>query len=83
MTLHNVTVRVGDQVYLEGNPEEVGAVREVARHHLIIYVENGGDVQIDGPAVKAVHDGKVILDPSKLDRSVLIAMRQAHQRETD
>ena len=83
MTLHTLKVSVGDQVYLDHNDEEVGAVREVARDHLIIYVENSGDVQIAGPAVKAAHDGKVVLDAAKLDRDVLAAMRQAHQRETD
>jgi hypothetical protein len=83
MALHTLKVSVGDQVYLAHNDEEVGAVREVARDHLIVYVENSGDVQIAGPAVKEVHDGKVVLDPSKLDQSVLAAMRQAHQRETD
>jgi len=83
MALHTLKVSIGDQVYLEHNDEEIGAVREVARDHLIVYVENSGDVQIPGPAVKEAHDGKVVLDPAKLDRGVLAAMRQAHQRETD
>jgi hypothetical protein len=83
MALHTFKVSIGDQVYLDQNPEEVGAVREVARDHLIVYIENSGDVQIAGPAVKSVHDGKVILDPAKLERGVLASMRQAHVRETD
>ena len=83
MEHHILSVKVGDQVFLHHNDEEIGAVREVARDHLIVYVENRGDVRIEGSVVKAAHDGKVILDPNKLDRDLLAAMRAAHQLETE
>jgi hypothetical protein len=83
MDHHTLNVTIGDQVYLHHNDEEIGAVREVARDHLIVYIENRGDVRIDGSVVKAAHDGKVVLDPSKLDRDLLAAIRVAHQLETD
>ena len=79
--LHAFNVTVGDQVFVDGNLEEVGAVRQVARDHLIIYVENAGDFQIDGPAVKSAHDGKVVLDGSKLDQKLTAALQAAHASE--
>lgn len=83
MTIHAFNVSVGDQVFIDQNQEEVGAVRHVARDHLVIYVENSGDFTIPGPAVLAAHDGKVILDPIRLDETVLVAIRSAHDNETE
>jgi hypothetical protein len=79
--LHNFTVTVGDQVYVDSNLEEVGAVRQVARDHLVIYIENAGDFRIDGPAVKSAHDGKVVLDGTKLDPNLTDALKTAHANE--
>jgi hypothetical protein len=83
MEHHILNVTVGDQVFLHHNDEEIGAVREVARDHLIIYIENRGDVRIEGSVVKAAHDGKVVLDPNQLDRDLLAAIRAAHQLESE
>jgi hypothetical protein len=46
-----------------------------------VYLEEGGEVK--GPGVRASHDGKVILDPAKLDPALLEAARHAHEHETD
>ena len=83
MADHNYQVSVGDQLFLEEGGEEVGAVRSVERDHLVVYVENAGDFVLTGPAVKAVHDGKVVLEPSQLSAELLNAVRAAHAHETE
>ncbi|MDB4954421.1 MAG: hypothetical protein JWO36_1990 [Myxococcales bacterium] len=83
MADHNFQVSVGDQLFLEEGGEEVGAVRAVERDHLVVYIENAGDFVLRGPAVKSVHDGKVVLDPSNLEPALLSAAREAHERETE
>jgi len=80
MTFH---VQIGDQLFLEEGGEEVGAVRKVAPDHLVVYIEAAGDFTVPGPWVRAVHDGKVVLDPEKVDETFLEAARGAHERETD
>ena len=77
------TVSVGDQVFLEEGGEEIGAVREVAPDHLVVYIENAKDYVIPGEAVVASHHEKVVLDPSKLDPALLEAAHRAHARESD
>jgi hypothetical protein len=83
MTQHNFNVSVGDQVFLDEGGEEIGAVRKVARDHLVIYIEAAGDFVVQGPGVKAAHNGKVVLEPSGLDPQLLEAARAAHERETE
>ncbi len=74
-------IHVGDQVYLVEGGEEFGAVRSIAREHLVVYVENAGDYVVTVQAVRRVHDGKVILDPTKLDSKMRDAIMHAHDRE--
>ena len=76
-------VSVGDQLFLEEGGEEIGAVRRVAPDHLVVYVEAAGDFIVPGPWVRAAHDGKVVLDPEKIDPQLLAAAVSAHQQETD
>ncbi len=83
MSIHSFNVAVGDQVYVGRKIEEVGAVKEVAKDHLIIYVENFGDFRIDGPAVLSAHDGKLVLDPAKLEPDLAKAIKNAHASETE
>lgn len=83
MAQRSFYVNVGDQVFIEAMDEEVGAVRKVAHDHLVVYIENSGDFQIEGPAVKAVHSGKVVLDPAQLSVEVLTAAQHAHEHETE
>ena len=80
---HNITVNVGDHVFLEDGGEEIGAVRKVERDHLVVYVEAAGDFIIRGPEVKAVHYGKVVLIPELVDPRLLEAARAAHENETE
>lgn len=76
-------VQVGDQVFLEEGGEEIGAVRRVAKDHLVIYIEGSGDYTLSGPEIAAAHDGKVRLDPTKLAPDLLAAARAAHDHETE
>ncbi len=76
-------VSVGDQVFLEEGGEEIGAVRKVANDHLVVYVEAAGDFVIPGPWVRAAHNGKVVLDPQKVDPQLLAAAAVAHDDESD
>jgi hypothetical protein len=74
-------VSVGDHVFLDHADEEVGAVRQVAKDHLVVYIENAGDFVVRGNHVKSAHDGKVILDPETADPQLLHAAQKAHENE--
>jgi|MudIll2142460700_1097286.scaffolds.fasta_scaffold05006_3 regulator of RNase E activity RraA len=76
-------VSVGDQLFLEEGGEEIGAVRKVAPDHLVVYVEAAGDFVVPGQWVRAAHDGKVVLDPAKVDEQLLAAAATAHESESD
>jgi hypothetical protein len=76
-------VTVGDQVFVDGNDEEIGAVRQVMPDHVVVYVENSGDFVVRGPHVKAAHDGKLVLDPAHAEPALLAAARSAHSLETE
>lgn len=78
-----IHVQVGDQVFLEEGGEEIGAVRRVAKDHLVVYIEGAGDFTLTGPEIAAVHDGKVRLDPAKLEPALLAAAQTAHDHETE
>jgi hypothetical protein len=83
MPLRTFHVQVGDQVFLEEGGEEIGAVRMVAKDHVVIYIEGAGDFTLTGPEIAAVHDGKVRLDPGKLPELLLAAAQAAHVQETE
>lgn len=76
-------VSIGDQIFLEEDGEEFGAVRYVLEHELVINIENFGDVTLPAHAVRAVHDGKVIVDRQRLPASVQEIIARAHEREQD
>jgi hypothetical protein len=80
---HSIHIQVGDQVFLEEGGEEIGAVRVVAKDHVIVYIEGGGDFTLTGPEIAAVHDGKVRLNPEKLAPDLLAAAQVAHNQETE
>ena len=82
MTTHAFNVSVDDQVFVGDVAEEVGAVRKVEHDHLFVFIENAGEFRIDGSSVLSAHDGKVVLDPAKLDAAMMQAIGRAHARET-
>lgn len=78
-------VGVGFQLYSSEGGEAFGAVREVStgdRPVLIVNIENAGDHRVPLEAVVAVHDGKVIVDVSRLSVDVASAIRRAHDAES-
>ena len=83
MPLRTFHIQVGDQIFLEEGGEEIGAVRVVAKDHLVVYIEGAGDFTLKGPEIAAAHDGKVRLDPEKLDAKLLAAAQAAHTQETE
>jgi hypothetical protein len=83
MATHSFNVSVGDQVFVGSSDEEVGAVRQVAHDHLVVYIEGSGDFRVDGANVLSAHDGKVVLDPTKLDDKLAAAITHAHESETE
>jgi hypothetical protein len=83
MPLRTFHIQVGDQVFLEEGGEEIGAVRVVAKDHVVVYIEGAGDFTLTGPEIAAVHDGKVRLDPGKLEPVLLAAAQAAHIQETE
>jgi hypothetical protein len=74
-------IEVGYQVFLTEGGEEFGAIRSVGQHELVVYVENAGDFKVTAEAVKRVHDGKVILDVTRVDPALREAIAHAHDRE--
>jgi hypothetical protein len=77
-------IRLGDQVYIAEGADPIGAVRELqsgSHPTLVVYIENAGDVTIPAMAIRAVHDGKVVLDPEKLGDPVRRAL--GHVRDSE
>jgi hypothetical protein len=71
-------IREGFDVFLHDGDKGVGAVRQVRKHELVIYIENAGDFEVSFDAVKDAEAGKVILDFAKLDSRLKAAIRRAH-----
>jgi hypothetical protein len=72
---------IGYQVFVEEGGEEVGAVREIHRDHILVYIENAGDFRVGPDAIRSVHDGKVLLDAAALDENLRAAIEHAHDEE--
>lgn len=75
------TVKVGYQAFLKDGGEEFGAVRDVSKKGIVVYVENGGDFLVPFDAVEAVHSQKVIFNAAKLDANLKKAIGHAHDGE--
>ena len=77
-------IEIGSQVYLVEGEDPCGAVRDVRLGNgaeITIYVENSGEFIVPMDAIRAAHDGKVILDRARLDQSLLDAVAHAHDAE--
>ncbi|HEY4058909.1 MAG TPA: hypothetical protein VGM39_19980 [Kofleriaceae bacterium] len=81
--MHSLQVSVGDQVFIDQALEEVGAVRQVTKDHLVIYIENAGDFVVKGNQVKSASNGKLVLDSETAEPALLAAAKKAHVNETD
>lgn len=81
-TTKRAAVEIGDQVFARDGEEEFGAVREILSDgHLVIDIENKGDVLVPNDAVVGVVEHKVLVDVKKLDPKVRLAIAHAHDAE--
>jgi hypothetical protein len=74
-------IREGFDVFVHDGEKSFGAVRQVSRHEIVVYVENAGDFVVPTSAVQDVSSEKVVLNCSKLDRNLKLAIGHAHQGE--
>lgn len=74
-------IEVGYQTFVSDGEAQFGAIREISRGDLVVYVENAGEFRIPLEAVSAVHSKKVIFDCRKLDLSLRRAIGHAHDAE--
>ena len=74
-------IEVGYQTFVSDGEAQFGAIREISRGDLVVYVENAGEFRIPLEAVSAVHSKKVIFDCDKLDRRLRRAIGHAHDAE--
>ncbi|HTE50315.1 MAG TPA: hypothetical protein VK698_05530 [Kofleriaceae bacterium] len=74
-------IEIGYQAFISDGGEEFGAIRDVSRDRLVVYVENAGDFQVPLDAVEAVHSQKVVFSCDKLDRRLREAIGHAHDAE--
>lgn len=74
-------IEVGYQAFGSDGGEEFGAIREVGRDGLVVYVENGGEFHVPMDAVTTVHSQKVVFDCKKLDARLQRAIGRAHDAE--
>jgi hypothetical protein len=74
-------IREGFDVFLADGDKSFGAVRQVRKNELVVYIENAGDFEIPLSAVKDAESEKVILDSAKLDPKLREAIRRAHSGE--
>lgn len=69
------------EVFVEEGKPGIGAVRQVAADHILVYIEGFGDVRLREEQVISTHDGKVIIAINSLSEDVQAAIRHAHDRE--
>jgi hypothetical protein len=74
-------IREGFDVFVHDGDMAFGAIRQVTEAQMRIYVENAGDFTVPRSAVRAVHDGKVVLDGERLAPALQDAIRRARLAE--
>jgi len=76
-------IEPGYMVFVADGDLGVGAVREVRAdsQEVVVNIENGGDFTLPASAIRAVHEGKVILDLDHLPSPVRRALRHPHDAE--
>jgi hypothetical protein len=79
----SVSVEIGDQLFDREDGNAFGAVLAVHRHELLVSIEGYGQAMIPATAVRAVHDGKVVVDPAGLSNDLQRTIAAAHDRETE
>ena len=74
-------IQEGFDVFLHDGGHAFGAVREVRKDQIVVYIENAKDFVIPMSAVKEVEAEKVVLDSGKLSPQLREAIAAAHSRE--
>jgi hypothetical protein len=74
-------IREGFDVFLHDGEKSFGAVRQVRKDAILVYVENAGDFEIPLSAVKDAEAEKVILNAHLLDPKLRDAILRAHTGE--
>ncbi len=74
-------IQPGFDVFLHDGEKAFGAVRQVRKDEIVVYIENAGDFEIPLSAVKDAESEKVILDSAKIDSKLKEAIRRAHSGE--
>ncbi|HEY1630846.1 MAG TPA: hypothetical protein VGF56_05995 [Rhizomicrobium sp.] len=74
-------IQEGNDVFLHDGDKAVGAVREIHKHEIVVYVENAGDFTVPMSAVKEVVAGKVVLDRAQLSQHMREAIAGEHRAE--
>ena len=78
-----VAVKIGDQLFQREDGAAFGAVVGIHAHELLVEIEGVGQAVLPGSAIKAVHDGKLIVDISLLPAPLRTSIKHAHDREIE
>lgn len=70
-------VRAGDRIFVSDGGDAVGLVHQVRDDGLFAHIDKRGQVFVPARAVAAHHQGKVLLDLSKLDDELVAAIAAA------
>lgn len=81
-TTQRVPVKIGDQLFQREDGQAFGAVVGIHAHELLVEIENVGQAVIPGSSIRAVHDGKLIVDVAELPPELRASIKRAHDRET-
>ncbi len=77
----NVPVKIGDQLFEREDGAAFGAVVAVHEHELLVEIEGVGQTVLPGASIRAVHDGKLIVNLSLLPAPLRASIEHAHDHE--
>ena len=78
-----VPVKIGDQLFDREDGAAFGSVVGVHAHELLVEIEGVGQAVLPGISIRAVHDGKLIVDLAQLPPPLRASIKRAHDRETE
>ena len=78
-----VSVKIGDQLFQREDGAAFGSVVGIHAHELLVEIQGVGQAVIPAIAIKAVHDGKLIVDLAQLPPPLRTSIKHAHDRETE
>jgi hypothetical protein len=78
-----VAIKIGDQLFDGEEGAAFGAVVGIHEHELLVEIEGVGQSVLPGAAIRAVHNGKLIVDLAQLPAPLRASIKHAHDRETE